>query len=59
MDEDLDRFDAELASLEATLGSATQMVATFHGELRAMQDSMLYTGRVLGADPCGTVADAG
>ena len=45
MDEELSAFDAELASLEATLGSASQMVAVFHGELRSMQDSMLYTGR--------------
>ncbi|RFU13183.1 phage tail tape measure protein [Rhodobacteraceae bacterium W635] len=45
MDEDLDAFDAELASLETTLGAASQMVATFHGELRTMQGEMLYTGR--------------
>lgn len=45
MDEDLDEFDAELAALEATLGATSQMVATFHGELRTMQESMLYTGR--------------
>ncbi len=45
MNEELDGLDAELASLEATLGSATQMVATFQGELRTMQDTMLYTGR--------------
>ncbi|WP_071674871.1 phage tail tape measure protein [Nioella nitratireducens] len=45
MNEELDGLDAELVSLEATLGSATQMVAAFQGELRTMQDTMLYTGR--------------
>ena len=45
MDEELNDFDAELSALEATLGSTSQMVATFHTELRSMQDSMLYTGR--------------
>lgn len=45
MDEELSAFDAELAALEATLGSTSQMVATFHAELRTMQESMLYTGR--------------
>ncbi|WP_420394960.1 phage tail tape measure protein [Nioella sp.] len=45
MDEELNDFDAELSALEATLGSTSQMVATFHAELRSMQDSMLYTGR--------------
>lgn len=45
MDATLDAFDAELAALETTLGATSQMVATFHGELRTMQDEMLYTGR--------------
>ena len=45
MDEEIDGFDAELAELEASLGSATAMVAAFQGELRTMQETMLYTGR--------------
>jgi len=45
MDEELNDFEAELSSLEATLGSSSQMVSTFHTELRSMQESMLYTGR--------------
>ncbi len=45
MDDELDDFDAELGQLEASLGSASQMVATFGQELRSMQDTMLYTSR--------------
>jgi phage-related minor tail protein len=45
MDEEIDGFDAELGELEASLGSATAMVAAFQGELRTMQETMLYTGR--------------
>jgi len=45
MDEEIDGFDAELGALEASLGSATAMVAAFQGELRTMQETMLYTGR--------------
>ncbi len=45
MDEELDDFDNELNQLEASLGTASQMVAVFGQELRSMQDSMLYTGR--------------
>ena len=45
MDEEIDGLDAELGELEASLGSATAMVAAFQGELREMQETMLYTGR--------------
>lgn len=45
MDEEIDGLDAELSALEASLGSATAMVAAFQGELRTMQETMLYTGR--------------
>lgn len=45
MDEEIDGFDAELGELEASLGTATAMVAAFQGELRTMQETMLYTGR--------------
>lgn len=45
MDEEIDGFDSELNELEASLGSATAMVSAFQGELRSMQDTMLYTGR--------------
>lgn len=49
MDDTLSRFDAEVAELETSLSGATSMAATFQGELREMQGTMLYTGREVNA----------
>jgi len=45
MDEDISDFEAQLEELEGSLGQATAVTAAFQGELRAMQDTMVYTGR--------------
>lgn len=43
-----DDFEARVAALEATLGQAAAMTATFDGELARMRDSLVYTGREVG-----------
>lgn len=45
MDDELERFEAEIASLETSLAGATSMAAAFQNELRAMQGAMVYTNR--------------
>lgn len=40
-----EEFDAQVAALEATLGSLPGMVAAFDGELRRMRESFAATGR--------------
>ncbi|MFT6933383.1 MAG: phage-related minor tail protein [Paracoccaceae bacterium] len=44
-DDEFDALEDQLERLEETLGSASTMTAAFDQELRAMQDSMLYTDR--------------
>lgn len=41
----LDAFDDQVAALEASLGGATAMAASFDAELIAMRDAMTWTGR--------------
>ncbi len=41
-------FEARVAALEATLGSAAAMAAAFDGELARMRESLVYTGREVG-----------
>lgn len=43
--DDFAALDDQIADLEQSLASATAMAAAFQGELRSMQDAMLYTGR--------------
>jgi phage-related minor tail protein len=43
-----DEFEAQIAALEATLGSAAGMAAAFDGELGRMRESLVYTGREVG-----------
>jgi phage-related minor tail protein len=43
--DDFGALDDQIADLEQSLASATSMAAAFQGELRSMQDAMLYTGR--------------
>lgn len=43
--DDFAALDDQIADLEQSLASATGMAAAFQGELRSMQDAMLYTGR--------------
>jgi hypothetical protein len=38
-------LEAEAATLEATLGGTTQMVASFDGELARMRETLVFTGR--------------
>lgn len=45
MDDELDRFEAQVADLEITMAGAAQMTAAFQSELRGMQQSLTYTGR--------------
>lgn len=42
---EIDTVTEQIAALEATLGGSAGMVAAFDGELRRMQDSLLFTGR--------------
>ncbi|QYK39926.1 MAG: phage tail tape measure protein [Paracoccaceae bacterium] len=43
-----DDFEAQIAALEATMGSAAGIAAAFDGELSRMRDSMVWTGREVG-----------
>lgn len=45
LDDDFDGFEDQISDLETTLSGAANMAAAFQGELRSMQDTMLYTGR--------------
>jgi hypothetical protein len=42
---EIDEMEAQVASLEASLGQATGVMAAFEGELARMRDSLVYTGR--------------
>ncbi|GGE11148.1 phage tail tape measure protein, lambda family [Gemmobacter megaterium] len=46
---DIDSLSEQLAALEASLGGAQAMTAAFDGELRRMQESMVFTGREVGS----------
>lgn len=46
---DIPEFEAGIASLEVSLGSASGMVAAFEGELAKMEQSLLFTTREVGA----------
>ncbi|MGG7644379.1 phage tail tape measure protein [Rhodovulum sp. YNF3179] len=43
--EDLEALDDEIAALETALGGAREMSSAFQGELAAMRQTLLYTGR--------------
>lgn len=42
---DLESLSEQLVALEAALAGSAQVTAAFDGELRRMQDSMVFTGR--------------
>ncbi|AXQ93237.1 phage tail tape measure protein [Cereibacter azotoformans] len=42
---DIETLEEQVAALEATLGNAAGMTATFEAELARMRDSMVFTGR--------------
>ncbi|ULB09337.1 phage tail tape measure protein [Cereibacter azotoformans] len=42
---DIETLEEQVAALEATLGHAAGMTATFEAELARMRDSMVFTGR--------------
>ncbi len=46
---DIESLAEQLAALEGTLGGAQAMTAAFDGELRRMQESMVFTGREVGS----------
>ncbi len=46
---DIDELEAQIASLELAVGQTTGMVANFEGELARMRDSLVFTGREVGA----------
>lgn len=46
---DIDSLSEQLAALEASLGGAQAMTAAFDGELRRMQESMVFAGREVGS----------
>ncbi|MDX5358752.1 MAG: phage tail tape measure protein [Rhodobacterales bacterium] len=46
---DVESLSEQLAALEASLGGAQAMTAAFDGELRRMQESMVFTGREVGS----------
>jgi hypothetical protein len=48
-DDDLDRLEEELGTLETTLSGATGMTRAFQAELTALQGTMLWTNREVGA----------
>jgi phage-related minor tail protein len=45
---EVEEFEVQVAALEATLGSATGVVAAFEGELARMRESLTYTQREVG-----------
>ncbi|MGQ0610934.1 MAG: phage tail tape measure protein [Paracoccaceae bacterium] len=46
---DIPEFEAQIASLEVSLGGAAGMVAAFEGELARMEQSLVFTTREVGA----------
>lgn len=44
-----DELEAQIAALEASMGGAAAVAATFDGELARMRDSMVFTGREVGS----------
>lgn len=46
---DIPEFEAQIASLEVSLGGAAGMVAAFEGELARMEQSLVFTSREVGA----------
>lgn len=46
---DIPEFEAEITSLEVSMGSAGTMVAAFEGELAKMEQTLLFTTREVGA----------
>ncbi len=46
---DIPEFEAQIASLEGSLGNAAGMVAAFEGELARMEQSLVFTTREVGA----------
>ncbi len=46
---EIDTFEAQITALEATLGSAAGVVASFEGELSRMRDGMTFTSREVGS----------
>lgn len=44
-----DELESQIAALEATMGGAAGVAATFDGELARMRDSMVFTNREVGA----------
>ncbi len=42
---DIETLQDQVAALEATMGGASGMVATFEGELSRMRESLVFTGR--------------
>lgn len=46
---DVESLSEQLTALEASLGGAQAMTAAFDGELRRMQESMVFTGREVGS----------
>ncbi len=50
---EVDELEAQIASLEAAVGQATGMVATFEGELSRMRESLVFTGREVGVLSAG------
>lgn len=46
---EIDELQDQIAALEATLGGTASMVAAFDGELAKMKDSLVFTGREVGA----------
>ncbi len=46
---EIEDLQEQIAALEATLGGAANMVSAFDGELARMRDSLVFTGREVGA----------
>lgn len=46
---EIEELQDQIAALEATLGGTASMVAAFDGELAKMKDSLVFTGREVGA----------
>ncbi len=46
---DIEELQDQIAALETTLGSTTGMLSVFDGELSRMRESLVFTGREVGA----------
>jgi phage-related minor tail protein len=46
---EIEDLQEQIAALEATLGGAANMVSVFDGELARMRESLVFTGREVGA----------